>query len=250
MRLFVGSDFGYSKKIKHMKKIILLILAVVALSQANAQPSPFFKEADAFLKKHVSNGLVDYESLKKESGDLEKLVNMIKSEPYLKGDEEKAFLINAYNILAIRTVVESMPMDNPTKVIGFFEKEAFAVHEARTSLNKLEKEMLYAKFKDPLLHLVLVCAAKGCPKLPSKAYMPQNLSSQLEEQAATVINEKGFIRVDKSGQLQLSEIFEWYLEDFGGKKGMMDFITKYYNGKIQDPKNYGHYEYDWSLNTK
>ena len=66
-----------------------------------------------------------------------------------------------------------------------------------------------------------------------------------------VINNKGFTKIDdKTGQLQLSQIFEWYEKDFGGKKGVMAFVQKFYSGSVKDKENYGHYEYDWSLNSK
>ncbi len=233
-----------------MKKLTLFLLAIISFSSINAQPSPFFKEADAFFKAYVEDGLVDYESLKSDPGELEKMVNMIMDEPRMKGDEEKAFLINAYNILVIKMVVESMPMDNPTKTVGFFDREYFEVHGERTSLNKLEKEMLYANFSDPLLHLVLVCAAKGCPKLSSRAYMPFDLTPQLEEQAKVVMNDKSFTRIGNKGGIELSAIFEWYMEDFGGKDKMIEFVSKYYDGDFKDKSAFSFYEYDWSLNIK
>ncbi|MFT4682280.1 MAG: hypothetical protein ACI9FU_001598 [Granulosicoccus sp.] len=233
-----------------MKKLILILVALISYSSVNAQYSPFFKQADAFLKKYVSDGLVDYNALKSEPGELEALVNMIMTEPVSKGEEEKAFLINAYNILSIRMVVESMPIDGPREVYGFFEKEMFEVHNERTSLNKLEKEMLYAKFTDPRLHLVLVCAAKGCPKLAARAYMPDILDAQLDEQASEVMNTKGFTRIDSEGKLQLSSIFEWYLEDFKRKGDLMEFVLKYYTGDFKDKSKYSFYDYDWSLNIK
>jgi hypothetical protein len=233
-----------------MKKLILILLAFITSSSIFAQSNPFFDKADAFMKKYVSEGLVDYKSLKTESGELEELVNMIMSEPLSKGDEEKAFLINAYNILAIKMVIESMPMDNPTEVNGFFEKEVFEVHGERTSLNKLEKEMLYANYSDPLLHLVLVCAAKGCPKLASRAYMPKYLTTQLEEQASIVLNDKSFTQVDKDGKMVLSSIFEWYLDDFGGEDKVVELVSKYYTGDAKDKSSFSFYEYNWSLNAQ
>ena len=232
-----------------MKELAFTLVLTLLGSCAHSQHKSFFDEVDTFFETYVSDGLVDYAALNKESGSLEKIVSLIATTPQMEGDVEKAFLINAYNILAIKMVIDSYPIEGPLQVDGFFDSEVFEVHTKPASLNSLEKGFLYQAFPDQLLHLVLVCAAKGCPKLSSKSYRPEGLYAQLNAQAEDVINDKMFTRVDeKTGRLQLSQIFEWYEDDFGGKEGVMDFIKKYYNGKIKDPENYGHYEYDWSIN--
>lgn len=232
-----------------MKELAFTLVLALFASCAHSQHKSFFDEVDTFFETYVSDGLVDYAALNKESGSLEKIVSLIATTPQMEGDVEKAFLINAYNILAIKVVIDSYPIEGPLQVDGFFDSEVFEVHTKPASLNSLEKGFLYQAFPDPLLHLVLVCAAKGCPKLASHAYRPDILYKQLEETTGIIINDSNFTRIDKeTGQLQLSQIFEWYEDDFGGKEGVMDFIKKYYNGKIKDPENYGHYEYDWSIN--
>ena len=233
-----------------MKQLAFTLIVTFMCFSASSQETSFFKDADAFFKTYVKDGKVDYEVLKKEPQELERLVNLIMSQPKLEGDEQKAFLINSYNILAIKMALNNYPKsDSILSVDGFFDNEIFEVNNERVSLDKLEKEQLQENHDDPLLHLSLVCSANGCPRLPSRAYTPDGLDSQLEEQARMVINDTAFTRVDENtGQLQLSQIFEWYEDDFGGKDGVMDFIKKYYDGKIKDPENYGHYEYDWSIN--
>lgn len=234
-----------------MKHFTFTIIALMLFSGTHAQNTSFFKAANSFFSTYVTDGQVDYAGLKKEPGQLNKLVGMIKSEPRTKGNEEKAFLINAYNILAIKMVVDNYPMEGPLKVDGFFDKEVFDVQGDRTSLNGIEKKQLYPNYPDPRLHLVLVCAAEGCPKLASFAYMPDGLDEQLDKQSKVVVNNKQFTRTDdKTGQLHLSQIFEWYEKDFGGKKGVIEFVLKYYTGIVKDKEAYGHYEYDWSLNKR
>ena len=236
--------------INNMRSILAVLLIFLTSISSFAQSEAFFEEADEFFKEYVKDGKVDYDRLKNESSEVEKLVNMIMSQPKLEGDEQKAFLINAYNILAIKMALDNYPnSDSVLSVDGFFDSEVFEVNNERVSLDKLEKQQLQEEHSDPLLHLSLVCSANGCPRLPSRAYTPNGLNAQLEEQARMVINDTAFTKVDeKTGQLQLSQIFEWYEDDFGGKEGVMEFIEKYYNGKIKDKNNYGHYEYDWSIN--
>lgn len=242
---------NYGPKNNPMRQIALTLIVTLMCACAHSQQNSFFDEADTFFKTYVKDGLVNYPALKKESGELEKMVSLIKSEPMMKRADEKAFLINAYNILAIKMVVDNYPMVGPLEVDDFFDKEVFEVHTNRTSLNGLEKKQLYPAFPDPRLHFVLVCAAKGCPKLASHAYRPEGLDIQLDKTTATVINDRSFTRIDEStGQLQLSQIFEWYEKDFGGKLGVMELVLKHYSGNVKDKKTFGHYEYDWSLNSK
>ena len=50
--------------------------------------------------------------------------------------------------------------------------------------------------------------------------------------------------------IQVSEIFDWYKEDFLDKNGrIIDFINKYRADKIDDTYKIEFYKYDWTLNS-
>ena len=64
------------------------------------------------------------------------------------------------------------------------------------------------------------------------------------------LNNPNFIRVNNATKtVEVSQIFEWYKEDFIDKeKKILDFINKYRDLKIDDSYSVAYYKYDWSLN--
>jgi hypothetical protein len=207
----------------------------------------FFSDMEDFLIKRTSNGLVDYNSIKADPSQLNALLKQVANASAFKGDEEKAFLINAYNLFVIKGIVANYPVEGPLKIDGFFDKQTFNLRGKKVTLNDLEKETLAKQFPDARLHFVLVCAAVGCPKLASFAYNGKELESQLESQTRKVINDPTFIRLN-GPQAQVSQIFDWYAADFGGKDQVIPFIQKYLLKKVKLSPKYSFYEYDWSLN--
>ena len=205
------------------------------------------QEFDAFFSKNVKDGLVDYGAIKKNPAQLNTLLKEIANTPAKKGDYEKAFLINMYNAFVIKGIVDHYPVEGPLKIDGFFDTQTFNFRGKQVTLNQLEKEILMKQFPDPRLHFVLVCAAKGCPKLASFAYSAKELESQIESQTRKVINDPTFIRLE-GPSAQVSYIFDWYAADFGGKDQVIPFIQKYLLKKIKLSPKYTFYDYDWSLN--
>lgn len=204
-------------------------------------------QIDAFLKSNVKDGLVDYQAIKKNSAELNTILKQLANAPEFEGNDEKAFLINAYNIFVIKGIVDHYPVEGPLKIDGFFDTKTFTLRSKKVTLNELEKEMLYKQFPDARLHFAVVCAAIGCPKLASFAYFAEKLDSQLEEQTTNVINDPEFIRLN-GPNAKVSQIFDWYAKDFGGKESVIAFVQKYLLKKVKLSPNYSFYEYDWSLN--
>ncbi|MGB1317357.1 MAG: DUF547 domain-containing protein [Flavobacteriales bacterium] len=227
-----------------MRIFTTIILFAITLS---SMAQSFAPQIDVFLKKHVKNGLVDYKSIKANQAELNQLLNQFNRTPLLKGEAEKALLINAYNIFVIKGVVDNYPAEGPLKIDGFFDKKTFNLRGKQVTLNQVEKEMLYKQFPDARLHFALVCAAVGCPKLASHAYVTDKLEAQLEEQSRAVINDPTFIRL-AGPNASISQIFDWYAADFGGKDKVIPFIQKYLFKKVKLNPKYVFYEYNWTLN--
>lgn len=204
-------------------------------------------ETDAFLKANVKDGLVNYATIKRSPAALNALITKLSEAKTFEDDEEKAFLINAYNILVIKGIVDHYPVEGPMAIDGFFDTKKFKFRGGYITLNELEKNTISKKFPDPRLHFVLVCAAMGCPKLASFAYTGEKLEKQLEEQTRKVINDPTFIKTN-GPELTVSQIFDWYAADFGGKDKVVPFIQKYHLTKVKFSPKYSFYEYDWKLN--
>jgi len=234
-----------------MKTYFIFLLSLPLLFfQVHAQ-GDFFEESDAFFKKNVKNGLVDYEGAK-EGQAFDKLINQVaRLDPSDWSPEtRKAFLINAYNLLVIKGVTDVYPIASVNDVAGFFDRKRHLVAGKSITLNELEKQYLLKVYKDPRLHFVLVCGALGCPPLIAEAYLPARLDQQLEQQTRIALNNPYFIRInDSSETAALSQIFNWYGADFGGNENAIrTFINRYRETHIPDSYNTTFYTYDWSLN--
>lgn len=235
-----------------MKRIIFLLLMICSQSSI-AQEMAFFSNTDAFLKKYVTEKKVDYEAIKKESKSLEALVKQV--ETFTLSDDlniNKAFFINAYNIIMINAITGKYPVKSPLDIAGVFDKTKYTLAGLKMTLNDIENKMIREKYKDARIHFVLVCGANGCPPITNFAYTPDNLDQQLEQQTILAINNPSFIKVNtKSNKVEISQIFEWYKEDFVTKKSSyIDFLNKYKSEQISSNYKVSFYSYDWTLNKK
>ena len=235
-----------------MKKILHVLSVIVASNATIAQTTDFqnfFDRTDFFLKNHVSYGRVDYENL--DTKELDTLVQFIASSDYEKEtlDTKKAFLINTYNLLVIKQVKDNYPTNSPMSIAGFFKENEFEVSGTKMTLNSLENDVMRGKYPDPRYHFVLVCGAIDCPPIDSKAFRPENLQSHLEERTAKALNNESFV-FEEDGKVFLSQIFEWYTEDFGSNtKEVLAYINGYRTAPFESSKT-EYYDYDWTLNDQ
>ena len=238
-----------------MKNLLLTItLITTTLTSVLAAPidTKFFDSADAFFKKHVVDGKVNYNQLNQNSADLKTLLQTVAEANIdnLEPNTRQAFLINTYNLLVIQGVLNSYPLQSVLDVNGFFDSKKHTVAGKSVTLNKLEKEWLIKTYQDARFHFVLVCGALDCPPITNFAYRPNQLNQQLEQQTRIALNNPDFIKVDMANKTaSLSQIFEWYVKDFGGsRKASLKFINQY--RKMPIPSNYkiNFYNYNWSLN--
>lgn len=210
--------------------------------------SRFETQTTSFLKAHTQNGKVQYKNINTTA--LEELIQAIGTINYgtFTKPQQKAFLINTYNLLVIQAVIEQYPIASPNEITGFFDWNKYIISGKKKTLNELEKELL-VEFKDPRLHFVLVCGAKGCPPIIPEAYSADNLEEQLEQQTRLAINDASFIYLNTTEKIAyLSEIFRWYVADFKPAGGIRTFINQYRQESI--PANYKirYYDYNWQLN--
>lgn len=226
------------------------LLLVLTLTAQSGQSS-FFTSANSFFSSAVAEGLVDYAQLKTAPEPLGRLREQIAAYDLTNETPaaRQAFYINAYNILVIAQIVEQYPVNSPLEVDGFFDRTTFTVAGEQLTLNQLEKEKLLRTYGDARFHFVLVCGALDCPPIIAEAYLPATLETQLERQTRLALNDADFIRVT-GAEVSLSQIFEWYAADFGGKeKEIRRFINRYRSAPLPETK-LRFYEYDWSLNQQ
>lgn len=214
---------------------------------------------DEILNAYVDDeGRVDYEGLRKSKSDREKLahyVDAVADTPAVGVSKkaQKAFLINAYNALVIREVVERWPVESVLEEEGFFDEKLHGVATGKIALDRLEKEFIHARFGDPRTHFSVVCAAKSCPRLRRTALTEANVDRILDEVTREFVSKTAAL-VDEN-TVKVSRLFEWYGEDFGGDdEGVKAFVARYVDDAeirevlVDDGGEIVFSEYDWGLN--
>ncbi|GAB1855844.1 hypothetical protein MHTCC0001_06790 [Flavobacteriaceae bacterium MHTCC 0001] len=237
-----------------MKKYILILIFVTAAFSAKAQDlNTFFNKADAFFKANVVGGKVAYDKIHKDPSQLNAVLKIAEGISVTKDDANnyQAFWINAYNLSVIKGLIDKYPTKSPLDNAGFFDSIKHNIGGKNITLNDIEHKLLRGNFKEPRFHFVLVCGAVGCPPLISKAYLPDTLDTQLETQTKKAIN-GDFIKVNaKKNRVQVSQIMEWYKEDFNTKSmDEIDFINKYKTEKLEGKWKLSYFPYDWTINKQ
>lgn len=192
----------------------------------------------------------------------------------LSKNDKVAFLINAYNFLAIQTVIQNYvnpdgsKLSSITDIGGESSFNAFStifynVAGSQLSLDDIEKatlKPLLTYSKNPLkidarFHFAVICAAKGCPILISEAYDGAKIDEQLTYATARGLELKRNLQVLPS-VTKVTSLFDWYQEDFinhvesatedvaGGEKA---FINRYLP-ELELKGSLEFIDYDWSLN--
>lgn len=237
-----------------MKTYILILAFVSTAFSVNAQDlNTFFNKADVFFKTNVANGRVAYDNIHKDPSQLNEVLKTAQGISLEKSDSKnyQAFWINAYNLSVIKGLIDKYPTKSPLDNAGFFDKTKHNIGGKNITLNDIEHKLLRGNFKEPRFHFVLVCGAVGCPPLINKAYLPDTLDAQLEAQTKKAIN-GSFIQVNsKKNRVQVSQIMEWYKEDFKTKEtDEIDFINKYRAKKLEGKWKLSYFPYDWAINKQ
>ncbi|MDH4229752.1 MAG: DUF547 domain-containing protein [Nitrospirota bacterium] len=164
--------------------------------------------------------------------------------------EQLAFWINAYNLLAIQVVIEHRTQGSIRDAGGLFTPvwkiPAGRVGGREVTLDQIEHRIL-RPMGDPRIHMAIVCASVSCPDLRPEIYVPEQLEQQLDDQAQTFLaNPKKGVVGD--GNVRLSRIFDWFEDDFGGRAGVLAFVARYRGGNVRRVD--GYFDYDWALNRQ
>jgi len=129
-----------------------------------------------------------------------------------------------------------------------FKEPLVRVHGKTMSLDDLEKKVILPTFKDPRVHVGLVCAAESCPPILPRAYLADDVETLLEENMKRFVNDPTRNPIDvKNRKLVVSKIFDWYADDFGGKDKIAAYVDRYHDADVSTwPVSF--VEYSWKLN--
>lgn len=227
---------------------------------------------DYLLKAYVSNGLVDYDGMKKDYLFKEYLRELGSCNPdQLQTREEKlALLCNAYNAFVINGVVSHKINDKVTNFsigdTGFFGLKEHILAGDTVSLDYIEHTMIRPVFREPRIHVALVCAARSCPAIRPEAYVGSRVLEQLEDQSRLFANNPKYVDYDETkNELRLSKLLKnkgWYGLDWDERYpngGKLEWLFELVDDaglrqKIQDASDkkieVSYFEYDWTLNSQ
>jgi hypothetical protein len=241
-----------------IRGICFVVLVLAAASAIGAVPDN--AAFDAVLAARAKNGGFDYAGM---TGQDKKrlaayLANLGDADPSkMTPEEKKAFYINAYNAVAIQTVLEHYPTKSILDIEGSFKKVTHKVGGEMLTLDAIENKLREAN--DSRIHFAIVCASKSCPPLAGKAYTVAGLAGELDRQGKAFVSDPSNNQIDKaSGKVALSKIFFWNRKEFerdgGGSlmkevaKFVADPATAAWLATQPVPKESDFLEYDWAVN--
>jgi len=242
------------------------LISLTALS-ASAEGPIDLERYDGLLAAHtrsvsdVVGTRVDYRALSK-SPDWKALSKQVREARPSKLDEKDrlAYWINAYNILTIDLILEHYPVASIRDIGSFLFpvwNQDVATIEGRTvSLGEIEHEIL-RKMGEPRIHAAIVCASTSCPPLARTAFRASHLDADLDAAMRRWLAspDKG-VAIDRAAnRVRVSEIFDWFEEDFEAGGGVLATVARYVPEQdaawLLGPGRraaIGYLDYDWTLN--
>jgi len=242
-----------------MKNVILISAFLNCANLFSAAPDHALW-SNLLQKNVTTDGKVNYKGFIADQSDLDKYLQTLSDSPIESSwsvNEQKAYLINAYNAFTVKLITMHYPVKSikdigPKTQIPFvnstWDIKFIRYGKDSVDLNFIEHSMLRKNYNDPRIHFALVCASVSCPILLNEAYIAEKLDDQLNRQAKAFLSDKS--RNDISSVApKLSKLFDWYAMDFKTKKtSVIDFINKYSSIKIDKNAKVTYLDYSWDLN--
>jgi hypothetical protein len=246
---------------------LAIVLAVVACTflTRKSVAAPVSVEApagidhtawDRLLKTYVNErGLVAYAKWKASSADLRALDAYLEQfepapRPPAAGDEKAAALINLYNALTMRWVLQNYPTDSIRALDDSFGKQRHLVGGRKVSLDDIEHGTLRPQ-TGYRVHAALVCAARSCPPLQRSAFTGPKLDTQLDFAFREWLAREDLNQFDPQRRsAKISSIFKWFAEDFEKAGGVKKILARHGPKAASGDEEISHLPYHWGLNDQ
>lgn len=242
--------------------ILAGVISIAALVfSPNAAHAQNWDLLDALLAQYVSPteregvrfNAVDYNALARDPRYPKLLQEIAQVVPANLGSlqERLAFYINVYNVYAIKMVIDHSPLESIRDAGSLFtpvwKKPAGTINGDIVTLDQIEHGILRT-MGESRIHFAIVCASLSCPNLRTEAYRAEKLEAQLEDQTLHFLADvaKG-VSID-GNQVQVSQIFDWFEEDFEPAGGVETFIRRYRELPRQ-VRLRANLPYNWNLNS-
>ncbi|MGR9091748.1 MAG: DUF547 domain-containing protein [Gammaproteobacteria bacterium] len=242
-------------------RFLLALLCAICATAAGAS-EPDWRDYEDILERYVARGVisgvelnqVDYAGLSHDPKFARVVAQLSEfSLNRLSSREETlSFYINAYNILALKTVLDHWPVESITDIGNVFrsvwKRRAGFIGGEHLSLDDIEHKRLRT-MNEPRVHFAIVCASVSCPDLRREPYRAQSLNAQLDLQCTDFLNNPHKGLKISGARADVSKIFKWFGDDFESAGGVDAFIRRYRavpeTVRIRPGMNY-----NWSLNGR
>ena len=222
-------------------KIVLVSLSFILALSAGAD------YARVLMRYVDDEGMVDYAALSSDRKPLDEYIQSLET-PATEGWGDRdwiAFWINAYNARTLQVIIDHYPVEGIKKIPGQWTRLKAPIFGKARTLDEIEHQILRKNFREPRIHMALVCAAKSCPKLRNEPYEAERLNEQLDDQSRDFLSQSDRFRVE-GNYMRISPIFKWFKKDFDS---VPDFISRY-SGQDVSGLKIKYQRYDWSLNEQ
>ncbi|MEO1015418.1 MAG: DUF547 domain-containing protein [Pseudomonadota bacterium] len=171
----------------------------------------------------------------------------------LSRDEQLAFWINLYNAATVDLILDAYPVSSIRKLDDPWARKLLTIDGVQLSLGDIEHHVVRALFDDPRIHYALNCASIGCTNLATSPYTGDALEEMLDAAARDYVNHPRGVAFDDDGDVDVSKIYGWYRDDFGGdEEAALEHIRTYaepdLKARLEGVDDIDDYDYDWALN--
>ena len=264
-----------------LRSCLLALLAVLAGCttrfpapgpEPDEDPNPAWA---AVLSEAVTDDGVDYTVIADHQAELDAFLSWVavhgpNADELRESAEDlrMSVMANAYNASVLRAVMHHEVQASVLDVGGglwslrpgskFFLGQSFAVNGEYQSLYFLEQQDIIGRYQEPLLHVTLNCASRGCP--PLRYWKSKRMISQMRKALRAWLATDDAMRLDPaSGRYHLNEIFFWYEKDFtdwSDAATVCDYLSDFASDSRREwleahaedcPRNV--IPYDWALDA-
>ncbi|MDP2141400.1 MAG: DUF547 domain-containing protein [Gammaproteobacteria bacterium] len=236
---------------------LLIALAILLPSVGQTQDWSLYDDLLAQYvtpaeRQGVTHNRVNYQALAQDPR-YSQMLALIEDFPVTQlqqRDAKLAFYINAYNILAIKMVIDHLPLQSIRDAGSWFspvwKKPAGTIDGRSVTLDEIEHAIL-RPMGESRIHFAIVCASLSCPNLRPEAFKAERLELQLEEQTREFLNDNSKGLAVAGNRVRVSQIFDWFAEDFATAGGVEAFVRRY-RELPADMSLRANLPYIWSLN--
>lgn len=220
-------------------------------------------EWNRLLAEGTRDGFVDYEYMTTHRAELDAYLERVARANLaeLGPDHLMALLMNAYNALTVRSILDAWPVESIREIDGVWTEATHTVGGQELTLDAIEHNLLRPFWKDPRIHFGVNCASYSCAPLPPWAFTGDAVDEQLDQRTEAFLSSPKNVRID-GDSLRVSKYFDWYGADFTAEgwhpraATVPAFIAGHTRPEVADfiearggDVPLAFMDYDWSLNA-